>query len=117
MKQVERISWIDSWRGMMILLVVLWHALGAGLGAVDQNCPHLAFVHSFVANFHMIAFFAISGFVWKRGNAGFLQYFVKNFRHLMVPYYVFAALGFVSVAILAAVGAYSLSRADAIRDV
>lgn len=96
----------------MILLVVLWHALGAGLGAADQECTRLEVVHSFVANFHMIAFFAISGFVWKKGNVGFRQYFVKNFRHLMVPYYVFATLGVVFVSIMTVVGLYSLSCAD-----
>lgn len=114
---VPHVQWIDSWRGMMILLVVLWHALGAGLGGADKYCPHLASVHSFVANFHMIAFFAISGFVWKKGSAGFRQYFVKNFRRLMVPYYVFATLGAVIIAIITAAGFYSLSRADAMAEV
>lgn len=101
----------------MILLVVLWHALGAGLGVADQVCPRLEVAYSFVANYHMIAFFAISGFVWKRGNAGFCQYFVKNFRHLMVPYYVFAILGLAIASIMAVVGFCSFSSTDAFAEV
>lgn len=97
----ERFDWIDSWRGMLILLVVFWHTLGVG---VEATGGVFSAFHDWISNFHMVAFFAVSGFVWKNPDHGYVAYAFKNARRLMVPYYCFSILGLISILVLGVFG-------------
>lgn len=89
----RHIRWIDSWRGLMILLVVFWHSLGGLLETSSQEHLLSRHLYEFIANFHMVAFFAISGFVWRHNARGLFCGIKDNFLRLMVPYYCFSILG------------------------
>ena len=53
----ERLEYIDTARGILIILVVIGHIWQAG------------FVHNFIYSFHMPAFFFISGMLMSHTRA------------------------------------------------
>jgi len=61
------------------------------MGQPDGVCR----LYDFISHFHVMALFAVSGFVWKRNAVGFWHSLKKNFIHLMVPYYIFAIFAMV----------------------
>ncbi len=77
--------WVDYAKAVAIWLVVYGHS-GASGPAVD------VWIHSF----HMPVFFLISGFLLGKSSLElpFGSFLLKNFKALMVPYYIFAAIGF-----------------------
>ena len=91
----DRIKWIDSVRGALILLIVLGHVIGGaiksgfiwGLGWTELN--------RIIYMFHVPAFFVLTGFIWKSAKMGnafwpsMRTFVAKKFNRLMVPYYVF----------------------------
>lgn len=86
MSDKKRIIWIDSIRGVLIILVVLGHAIQSSLrDACFQN--HL---WNLIYSFHMPAFMAISGWfafstTTKNINVGAVC--KRRFDQLMVPYF------------------------------
>lgn len=77
-KEVKRIDWIDTAKGIGILLVVIGH--------VSRNQE----IQNFIYSFHMPLFFMISGFLYKHK-----ENFKKNkFKRLIVPYFLFSILWF-----------------------
>jgi len=89
MAKFKYIGWIDSWRGVLIFLVVLGHAIGS---AAALNADSLGWMLERVRNsiyiFHMPAFFCLAGVVWKCDNA-FFAFVKKKLFRLIVPYFVF----------------------------
>lgn len=83
----ERIEYIDSLRGLAILLVVMGHTLESN-GYLSSPC------YNFIYSFHMPLFFFISGFVTEYsckldGNSNSIDYFTyiwKKFTSIMLPY-------------------------------
>ena len=75
----QRLPWVDTLKGLGILLVVFGHETGAGLA------------QAFVYLFHMPLFFALSGLLHKPhpDRAGFLR---KRAIHLLVPYAAFTTI-------------------------
>lgn len=72
----KRINWIDLYKGILILLVLIGH--------ISQN----KYVNTFIYSFHMPAFFFISGYLYKTK-----QRFVKQkFKSIMIPYFFFAII-------------------------
>lgn len=76
MEQKRHIEWIDSLKGLAIILVVLGHNTGG-----ENDAYH------FFYTFHMPLFFLISGFLFSMKPP--LEYLKRSFRHLMVPYIAF----------------------------
>ena len=76
MEQKRHIEWIDSLKGLAIILVVLGHNTGG-----ENDAYH------FFYTFHMPLFFLISGFLFSMKPP--LEYLERSFRHLMVPYIAF----------------------------
>ena len=82
---VKRLNWIDSSKGILIILVVIGHIAYWG-----QKYGHTS-AYDFVATFnfallpyYMPAFFIITGFV-ANFNMPFFKFFKKNFLSLIVP--------------------------------
>lgn len=87
-----RVDWIDSFKGILITLVVVGHALGcASHLAVDINRVSVERVCDAIYVFHMPAFFFVAGLVWHMQKS-FKEFLIKKFMRLMVPYFVFGIL-------------------------
>ncbi len=82
-----RISWIDEFKGFVLLLVCLFH--------IEQNFPnvHLGMWH--LSALRMSAFFFISGFLFSTKRFGdFKSYFVHKTKVLLNPYLFLSFLFF-----------------------
>ena len=77
----KRLDWIDISKGIGILLVIIGHCLD-----LEKAPMQVIFV------FHMPLFFILSGFVFSAGD-GFGVFIKKRIRGLIIPYFVFFALG------------------------
>lgn len=79
---MKKIEWIDSLKGIGIILVVLGHA------AIS---PHL---FGYIFSFHMPLFFFISGYLFSyERNPHFLKFVKSKARGLLIPYLTFALMG------------------------
>lgn len=95
-EQLDRISWIDQMRGMLILLVVLGHVVGSSyLTSCVSAQPIFAYLYRVIYFFHMPAFFIIAGLVWKNPSDGFLSFVRRKACRLLIPYYIFGAISIV----------------------
>jgi acyltransferase len=80
----DRIEWIDTAKGLGIVLVVLGHALpGSELPA------------TVIWSFHMPLFFFLSGFTAKPWAPGAMPSLVRNLKCLAVPYVFFSLVAIV----------------------
>jgi fucose 4-O-acetylase-like acetyltransferase len=82
-----RISWIDEFKGFVLLLVCLFH--------IEQNFPnaHLGAWH--LSALRMSAFFFISGFLFSTKRfSDFKSYFVHKTKVLLFPYLFLSFLFF-----------------------
>ncbi len=80
-----RITWIDSAKGLGIALIVLGHI-------TSVSDPSALYVYIYA--FHVPLFFFISGLTLKAGRHGFAQMLTAKARTLLVPYFVYALLGY-----------------------
>lgn len=71
----NRIRWIDTARGIAILLVVLGHCIGNSTDPVNKV----------ILSFHMPLFFFISGLCAKYENGRFMGYLKKKAKTLLIP--------------------------------
>lgn len=72
---MERIKWIDNYKGYLLLMVVLCHI----------NC-HCTIV-DWSVTFFMPAFFFISGYLFRiKESDTFLTFTKRKFKALMIPY-------------------------------
>lgn len=79
----ERIHWIDIARGIGIIFVIYAHVLGS------YDFRHLIYA------FHMPLFFFLSGVVYNADKyISFVSFLNKNFKHILIPYFIFAFLTF-----------------------
>jgi len=74
----ERIEWIDTLKGIGILLVVASHVFGGKIS-------------TYSAWFHMPLFFFISGYLYKP-NGSSREFVKRRARHLLVPYATYLVL-------------------------
>ena len=84
---LARISWIDEFKGFVLLLVCLFH--------IEQNFPnaHLGACH--LSALRMSAFFFISGFLFSTKRfSDFKSYFVHKTKVLLNPYFSLSFLFF-----------------------
>lgn len=94
-KQIEnRIQWVDIYRGIMIILVVVGHATGR--------------FNSWIYQFHMVAFFFISGYVSKIDKRDGITQICKSFMSIMLPYFTISIFSFFLNAIMNRLGIYTM---------
>ena len=92
-----RISWIDSWRGILIILVVLGHVVGMSYHFVaGSEQIWMSFCYKVIYSFHMPAFFVLAGYLAHVKEDSFTSFFSRKFKRLIVPYLFW---GFVSASI------------------
>lgn len=85
-----RLRWIDSWRGFLIILVVIGHVIGGGLHFTEGSTRVMSeFIFKLIYCFHMPAFFFLSGMLWHGKDTPIGQYVYGKVRRLMVPYWIF----------------------------
>jgi fucose 4-O-acetylase-like acetyltransferase len=77
MKMSQKITWINSWKGIGIIAVVVGHIV-----------PPVA---RYLYWFHMPLFFFISGYLYKT-KFEYFSFFKKKSLHLLVPYISFTVL-------------------------
>lgn len=75
----KRIEWCDVFKGIAIILIVVGHATEG--------------FHQFIYQFHVAAFFFISGYTCKFEKKSFGNILLSRFYKLMVPYYVINLCG------------------------
>lgn len=76
----KRITYLDTAKGILILLMLIGHIWNEG------------FVHDFIYVFHMPAFFIISGMVGSRKEIsvrGFGEFLLSRVKTLLIPYLFF----------------------------
>lgn len=73
MERSERIEWCDIYRGLLILLVVIGHATGM--------------FNRYIYQFHMAAFFVISGYTSSFKQKKFFDLIIKKFYKIMFPFF------------------------------
>ena len=88
----KKIDWIDVYRSLAIILVVVGHATGK--------------FNMIIYQFHMAAFFMISGYTSKLEKKSFTSVLIEKFFSLLVPYLGVASIGIIFVQILARLGYY-----------
>ena len=77
---MHKINWIDTVRGIAILLMMVGHT---GIPAP---------VERYIYSFHMPLFFLLSGMLFVDGKYGFAEYVKRKARSLLVPYVVFTPI-------------------------
>lgn len=75
----ERIEWCDIFKGLLIILVVTGHATGM--------------FNRYIYQFHMAAFFVISGYTSSLDKRDLLHYIFDKFYKIMVPFYSLGVFG------------------------
>ena len=81
---MKREKWIDSLKGIGILLVIIGHT----------NSPFFKIIYGL----HMPLFFVISGFVYSRSkilNMGFVSSTKRDAKRYLLPYFLLSLLNFV----------------------
>lgn len=76
----KRIDWIDSLKGLGIILVVWGH----------MNIPLTA--ETIIYSFHMPLFFFISGYLYKSKKRAIGEVFYRKSKTLLTPYFYFALI-------------------------
>lgn len=89
----KRIQWIDTAKGLAIILVVYGHALEGVFYSVGMNAQNYDFQHAIIYAFHMPLFFILSGFFlnsWlTRSPVIALKQKAKT---LLVPYIIWSII-------------------------
>lgn len=92
--QTYRVSWVDTAKGVGIVLVVVGHTMR---GLIDANLmtwtASAQFIDDWIYAYHMPLFFFISGFFLVRAVRASFKAFVSNrLRRIAYPYLVWSAI-------------------------
>ena len=77
MRAEQRLDYVDAFRGLGIIAMVMGHI---GFGEIFDH-----FIHAF----HMPMFFFISGFFYRTGKYGTKEYVDRKVKSLLIPYVSF----------------------------
>lgn len=90
MREVERWKELDFTKGVLILLVVIFH-----LGYFHEKHPML---YQIVYSFHMPCFLLISGYLFNVDKS--IKDFVNVLRKVFVPYFLFETIYLLCISIM-----------------
>ena len=90
----KRIEWVDIYKALGIILVVVGHATGA--------------FNNYIYQFHMAAFFFISGYTTNFDRDSAVHYVYKKIYSLYIPLLFLTIMGAALMAILNATSVYSV---------
>ena len=98
-----RESWIDSWKGILIALVVLGHVVGGGAHLATGAAARWFCVDAYkiIYTFHMPAFFAVAGLLWSSGHETFYSFIRKKSVRLLLPYAIWGLFSVMAFLLLA----------------
>lgn len=96
----SRIEWVDSARGIGIVLVVFGHTLGGMLSARQLDPAGLGkSVFDAIYTFHMPLFFLLSGFfIVPRVDRGTRQFLAASLSSIVLPYFLWGAIQSIVIA-------------------
>lgn len=77
----KRLDWIDSYKGILISMVILGH--------MSSDLPFIKLFQEMFLSMRMPAFFFISGYLFSRRYTVFSHFFKHKFRAIVVPYIYF----------------------------
>lgn len=97
----KRLEWLDVYKGFLILLVIWAHVVQKGSADFFVTVTYKT-----IYSFHMAAFFFISGWLLSSGRHG-LDVLPRKVMHLLVPYFAWFVVRWISLG--------SLSWIDALR--
>lgn len=82
----KRIPYIDSVKGLAILLVVLGHIFLLGESSLISQ------VNKYIYSFHIPLFFLISGMLYCNKNIKFVVFLKSKLKRLLIPYLSFSLM-------------------------
>lgn len=98
-EKIKREKWIDSVKGIAIILVVVGHVIGGYTGdnffySINNFLKYFMWT---IYTFHMPLFFMISGVVYEKYeviscNNDYLRIAKKKSLNLLIPYFIFSTL-------------------------
>jgi fucose 4-O-acetylase-like acetyltransferase len=91
--QSARIAWVDSAKGLGIILVIVGHVeRGLVSSQTIQNTQAVRFLDAWIYSFHMPLFFFLSGlFLYKSAvQSDFLSFATDKLRTVLYPYFVWS---------------------------
>ncbi len=88
----NRLVWADSLKGALMLLVMLGHSIQY----VEGETCYENHLWNFIYSFHMPVFMAISGYFAPGNGGGKLLTIQKRFIQLLVPYFSWSLLWYVT---------------------
>ena len=91
-EQAPRVEWVDSFKGIAIVLVVIGHVIG-GLRTSGILSDSSRFLYRWIYAFHMPALFFASGLFARRSlGEGFARFLGKKLQRIAYPYFVWGLL-------------------------
>ena len=89
----ERLHWVDSAKGILIVLVAMVHITGRG-EELAISCPAIDAIDPIAGLlcFRMPAFFILAGF-WGKYDMSFKDFLIRNAKGLLLPLLIFSYLG------------------------
>lgn len=90
---MQRISWIDRWRGLLIVSIVMFHVVGIGMISCS-GCLAIALgiIKTFISAYHVASFFVIAAILFPQTELTFGLFLEKKLMRLLIPYVVFGGL-------------------------
>ncbi len=82
----KRLDWLDSYRGILISMVILGH--------MYPMLPFFEIIKEMFLSMRMPAFFYISGYLFSKKYTDFTYFFKRRFRSIVIPYFIFLFLTF-----------------------
>lgn len=88
---MKHVDWIDRYKGLLIILVVMGHVVGGGYHLTQGASQQLLhYLYITIYSFHMPAFFFLAGITWRdRENETFGRFLLKKSKRLLIPYFIF----------------------------
>ena len=90
-----RLIWVDAWKAILIILVVMGHVFGTAAHYVPTCISgYYSLVFKIIYSFHMPAFFMLAGLMTSKKSRGIsvMVQFQKQCRRLLIPYFTFGSV-------------------------